>query len=195
MAFLRRLNFFLRGHRRYMAASVLFGLAFAASGLVPPLLIRQILIAHAEGTAASVALPAIVGVLAVTYLGRGGARYIYGVLAHLVGYRTQVAVLTELYRHIQTLPQKFFTDRRLGGLVSRLGGRRRGDRGLRRSRDHRHHIGDRHTDLDARGAGRDQLAADARRPHSDSDHPGARALPVAAPSPHVVGCARRKWPR
>ena len=119
MAFLRRLNFFLRGHRRYMAASVLFGLAFAASGLVPPLLIRQILIAHAEGTAASVALPAIVGVLAVTYLGRGGARYIYGVLAHLVGYRTQVAVLTELYRHIQTLPQKFFTDRRLGGLVSR----------------------------------------------------------------------------
>ncbi len=102
-----------------MAASVFFGLAFAGSGIIPPLLIRQILIGQAEGTAASVALPTIVGVLVVTYLFRGVARYMYGLFSHLVAYRAQVAILTELYRHIQTLPHKFFSDRRVGGLVSR----------------------------------------------------------------------------
>ena len=64
-----------------MAASVLFGLAFADSEIIPPLLIRQILIGHAGGTAASVALPAIVGMLVVTYLFHGAARYVYGGLA------------------------------------------------------------------------------------------------------------------
>ncbi len=102
-----------------MAASVFFGLAFAGSGIIPPLLIRQILIGHAEGTAVSVALPAIVGVLVVTYVFRGAARYLYGLFSHLVAYRAQLTMLRELYRHIQTLPHKFFSDRRVGTLVSR----------------------------------------------------------------------------
>ena len=49
MEFLRKLNTFLAGQRRLMGGSIFFGLVFAASGLIPPLLIRQILVWAAEG--------------------------------------------------------------------------------------------------------------------------------------------------
>ena len=102
-----------------LSGTVLAGLVFAASGLVPPLLVRQILIWHAEGSAAQNAMALVVAALVVAYLVRAAARYTYGLLSHWSAYNVQQAMMVNLYRHIQTLPHRFFTDRRVGALVSR----------------------------------------------------------------------------
>ncbi len=119
MRFMRRLNEFLLGQRRLMAGSVAAGLIFAATGLIPPLLIRQILLWHAEGQAEAGAIAAIVAGLVAAFLLRGVTRYLYGVIAHIVAFRAQQRMLIAVYRHIQTLSHRFFTDRRVGSLVSR----------------------------------------------------------------------------
>ena len=102
-----------------LSGTVLAGLVFAASGLVPPLLVRQILIWHAEGSAAENAMALVVAALVVAYLVRAAARYTYGLLSHWSAYNVQQAMMVNLYRHIQSLPHRFFTDRRVGALVSR----------------------------------------------------------------------------
>ena len=102
-----------------LGGSVLAGIVFAASGLIPPLLVRQILIWHREGVAAENAMLAVVVALVAAYLVRAAARYIYGLLSHWAAYDVQQAMMVTLYRHIQTLPHRFFTDRRIGSLVSR----------------------------------------------------------------------------
>ena len=102
-----------------LSGTVLAGLVFAASGLVPPLLVRQILIWHAEGSAAQSSMALVVAALVVAYLVRAAARYTYGLLSHWSAYNVQQAMMVNLYRHIQKLPHRFFTDRRVGALVSR----------------------------------------------------------------------------
>ena len=119
MTFLRQFAQFAGPERRMLSGTVLAGLVFAASGLVPPLLVRQILIWHAEGSAAQNAMVLVVAALLVAYLVRALARYTYGLLAHWSAYNVQQAMMVNLYRHIQTLPHRFFTDRRVGALVSR----------------------------------------------------------------------------
>ncbi len=119
MTFLRQFAQFAGPERRMLSGTVLAGLVFAASGLVPPLLVRQILIWHAEGSSAQNAMVLVVAALLVAYLVRALARYTYGLLAHWSAYNVQQAMMVNLYRHIQTLPHRFFTDRRVGALVSR----------------------------------------------------------------------------
>ena len=119
MTFLRQLSRFTGPRRRMLGGSVLAGIVFAASGLIPPLLVRQILIWHREGTAAENAMLAVVVALVAAYLVRAAARYTYGLLSHWAAYDVQQAMMVTLYRHIQTLPHRFFTDRRIGSLVSR----------------------------------------------------------------------------
>tara|TARA_B100000029_G_scaffold424357_1_gene432063 strand:- start:486 stop:2276 length:1791 start_codon:yes stop_codon:yes gene_type:complete len=119
MNFLRRLSRFIAPERRTVIGSVLAGLVFAGSGLIPPLLIRQILLWHADGTATQNAIGIIVIALVIAYVVRATARYTYGMLSHWAAYNVQHAMMVTLYRHIQTLPHRFFTDRRVGALVSR----------------------------------------------------------------------------
>jgi len=119
MNFLRRLSQFIAPERRTVIGSIVAGLVFAGSGLIPPLLIRQILLWHADGTAAENSIGMIVVVLLIAYLVRATARYAYGMLSHWAAYNVQHAMIVTLYRHIQTLPHRFFTDRRVGALVSR----------------------------------------------------------------------------
>ena len=102
-----------------LIGTVAAGLLFTASGLVPPLFVRQILIWHAEGTTADNAMLVVVAALVGAYLVRAAARYTYGLLSHWAAYNVQQAMMVNLYRHIQTLPHRFFTDRRVGSLVSR----------------------------------------------------------------------------
>lgn len=102
-----------------LIGTVAAGLLFTASGLVPPLLVRQILIWHADGSTAENAMLVVVAALVGAYLVRAAARYTYGLLSHWAAYNVQQAMMVSLYRHIQTLPHRFFTDRRVGSLVSR----------------------------------------------------------------------------
>ncbi len=119
MEFLKRLSQFAGPERRTLSGSVVAGLVFAASGLVPPLLVRQILIWHADGTTSGASIGLIVVALIAAYAVRALARYAYGMLSHWAAYNVQHRMMVTLYRHIQTLPHRFFTDRRVGALVSR----------------------------------------------------------------------------
>ena len=119
MTFIRQLSQFTGPRRRMLGGAILAGIVFAASGLIPPLLVRQILIWHREGSTAENAMLAVVVALVAAYLVRAAARYTYGLLSHWAAYDVQQAMMVTLYRHIQTLPHRFFTDRRIGSLVSR----------------------------------------------------------------------------
>ncbi|MCY3912322.1 MAG: ABC transporter ATP-binding protein [Chloroflexi bacterium] len=122
MTFLRRLHVFLRGQHRLMAATIVFGILFAGTGLVAPLLVRQILVWHAEGAVETGALSIIIAVLVGSFVLRAAGRYGYGALSHIVAYRAQHLMLVALNRHIQSLPHRFFEQRRTGNLISRAVG-------------------------------------------------------------------------
>ena len=122
MTFLRRLHVFLRGQHRLMAVTIVFGMVFAGTGLIAPLLVRQILLWHAEGTVETGALSIIILVLVGSFVLRAAGRYGYGAVSHIVAYRAQHLMLVTLYRHIQSLPHRFFEHRRIGNLISRAVG-------------------------------------------------------------------------
>lgn len=105
-----------------MAATIVFGILFAGSGLIAPLLVRQILLWHAEGNVETGALGIIIAVLVGSFVLRAAGRYGYGAFAHIVAYRAQHLMLVTLYRHIQSLPHRFFEHRRTGNLISRAVG-------------------------------------------------------------------------
>ena len=105
-----------------MAVTILFGIVFAGTGLVAPLLVRQILLWHAEGTVETGALSIIIVVLVGSFVLRAAGRYGYGAFSHIVAYRAQHLMLVTLYRHIQSLPHRFFEQRRTGNLISRAVG-------------------------------------------------------------------------
>ena len=119
MEFIKRLSNFAGPERRTLIGSIVAGLVFSASGLVPPLLVRQILIWHADGTTSGTSIGLIVVALIAAYAVRALARYAYGMLSHWAAYNVQHRMMVTLYRHIQTLPHRFFTNRRVGALVSR----------------------------------------------------------------------------
>ena len=119
MNFIRRLSRFTGAERRTIGGSIIAGLVFAASGLVPPLLVRQILIWHAESSVSDNPMGWIVAALAIAYLIRALARYSYGILSHWAAYNVQHKMMVTVYNHIQKLPHRFFSDQRIGGLVSR----------------------------------------------------------------------------
>ena len=102
-----------------MAATIVFGMLFAGSGLIAPLLVRQILLWHAEGNVETGALSIIIAILVGSFVLRAGSRYAYGAISHIVAYRAQHLMLVTLYRHIQSLPHRFFEHRRTGNLISR----------------------------------------------------------------------------
>ena len=122
MTFLRRLHVFLRGQHHLMAVTIVFGIVFAGTGLVAPLLVRQILLWHAEGNVETGALSIIIVVLVGSFVLRAAGRYGYGAFSHIVAYRAQHLMLVTLYRHIQSLPHRFFERRRTGNLISRAVG-------------------------------------------------------------------------
>ena len=72
----------LAGDRRLIVGSVLAGLFFTGLGILPPLLVRQMIL-RLEGDTATRSFLALGLMLAGIYLLRGVARYMYGLLAHI----------------------------------------------------------------------------------------------------------------
>ena len=102
MEFIKRLSNFAGPERRTLIGSIVAGLVFSASGLVPPLLVRQILIWHADGTTSGTSIGLIVVALIAAYAVRALARYAYGMLSHWAAYNVQHRMMVTLSRHIQT---------------------------------------------------------------------------------------------
>ena len=111
----------LEDDRRLMAWSVVFGLLFTGLGIVPPLVVREIIL-RLEGTEAvgSFLLPGLL--VAGVYLLRGITRYLYGLMSHIAAYRTLHRLMYAVYRHLQGLSPSFLNRRHSGNLVARTVG-------------------------------------------------------------------------
>ncbi len=119
MAFFIQFYHLLKGRRLLMAFSIGCGLLFAAANLLPPLLIRELIEWLTEGGGSLQALLRVSLLLVGVYLLRGAARYGYGFFSHITAYRVMHDLMTRVYRHLQTLPHRFFNTQRTGSLISR----------------------------------------------------------------------------
>ncbi|MCB0079868.1 MAG: hypothetical protein KDE47_03010, partial [Caldilineaceae bacterium] len=120
-----RLLQLIHGERRtQMVLTIFFGLTFSLTTLVPPLLIRRIILWLTDGTATAGtvvtgSLLGIVLLLLVVYLIRGASRYYYGQFSHRVAYKVLDDLLVRVYRHLQTLSHRFYSKERTGSLLAR----------------------------------------------------------------------------
>ena len=119
MSFLRQFYQILEGRRLLLGLSVGCGLVFAASNLLPPLLIRTLIQWVTEGGDGEHDLLLLTFLLIAIYLVRGLARYGYGRFSHVAAYQVMHDLMVRVYSHIQTLPHRFFANQRTGNLISR----------------------------------------------------------------------------
>jgi len=115
----RRLFRYLRPHRGRMVIAVLALLCGAATGLVFPWIMQNLVDAVlAKGDLAE--LNRITLILIFTFLVRSAFYYFQGYNLTYVGERIVVDLRRETYEHLHRLSLRFFADRRVGELVSRL---------------------------------------------------------------------------
>ena len=114
-----RLLVFLAPYRWAMAAAVACGLAYTLLSLALPLVVRQVIhqLVSGEGTPEHLVGPTLL--LASVAVCRGLTRYGEAIISHVVAYRLLHELTTQVYDHVQRLPQRFFADRRSGELASR----------------------------------------------------------------------------
>lgn len=117
--FVLRLLSIIRDYRLAMSVSVTFGLIFAGTTLIPPLLIRRLINWLVEGGGTSADLVVMSLLLLGVYVVRGGCRYGYARFSHVVAYRVLDDLMVKVYRHLQRLSYRFFTRQRTGELISR----------------------------------------------------------------------------
>jgi ABC-type multidrug transport system fused ATPase/permease subunit len=116
---IRRLFTYLRPYRWRMVVAVVALIFGAALGLVFPW-IMQNLVDAVLGQRNRAELNRITLVLIVTFLTRSVFYYFQGYYLAWVGERIVVDLRRQTYEHLHRLSVRFFTDRRVGELVSRL---------------------------------------------------------------------------
>ena len=109
----------IRGSYGKLGLAIACGLLFAGTGLIPPLLIRQIIQWTTDGGGTLEALILITVLLLAVYVGRGLARYGYGRFSHEVSFDVLHSLMVRVYRHLQGLPHRFFNNQRTGSLIAR----------------------------------------------------------------------------
>jgi len=119
MEFLRQFWNILEGRRQLLVLSVLCGLAFAGANLLPPLMIARLIEWVTEGGGSADELVVLSASLLCVYLLRGLMRYGYGRFSHQAAYGTMHELMVRVYRHVQSLPHRFFSSERTGNLISR----------------------------------------------------------------------------
>lgn len=118
-SFVRGLWQLLAGRRLGMGLSVFCGLIFAGTTLIPPLLIRRLIDWITAGGGSSRALLGMTALLGGVYLLRGVSRYLYGHFSHIVAYAVMADLMVRIYRHLQRLSHRFFSQQRTGELSAR----------------------------------------------------------------------------
>jgi ATP-binding cassette subfamily B protein len=115
--FLSRVWKTLGNDRRLMACSVLFGLLFTGLGIIPPLLIRQMIRRLDQPQAAGFMWLGLM--IAGVYILRGFTRYLYGLMSHVAAYRTLHRLMNRVYRHLQGMSPAYLNRQHSGNLVAR----------------------------------------------------------------------------
>ncbi len=119
MTFLQQFWNILEGRRRLLLLSVLCGLAFAGANLLPPLMIAEVIGWITEGGGSAEKLVLLCAGLLGVYLLRGLTRFGYGCFSHQAAYGTLHELMVRVYRHVQSLPHRFYSGERTGNLISR----------------------------------------------------------------------------
>jgi len=117
--FLTGLWYILGDHRKLMALSILSGLLFSATTLVPPLLVRRLILWITDGGGSTSGLLAMTAVLGIVYVLRGAGRYFYGRFSHVASYGVTTDLMARVYRHLQQLSHSFYNRQRTGALIVR----------------------------------------------------------------------------
>ena len=116
---LRSLLYLVRDSRKKMGLAIACGLLFAATGLIPPLLIRRLIQWTTDGGGTFQALTIITIILLLVYIVRGLCRYGYGRFSHEVSFNVLHHLMVRVYTHLQSLPHRFFHNQRTGSLIAR----------------------------------------------------------------------------
>ncbi len=119
--FIRRIWKLLEEDRRLMVGSVLAGLCFTGLGILPPLLVRQ-MIRRLDGQSVGTSFITLGLMLAAIYLMRGCVRYLYGLSSHVAAYRTLHRLTNRVFQHLQGMSASFFDRNHSGNLVARTMG-------------------------------------------------------------------------
>jgi len=119
--FIRRIWKLLEEDRRLMVGSVLAGLCFTGLGILPPLLVRQ-MIRRLDGQSVGTSFMTLGLMLAAIYLMRGCVRYLYGLSSHVAAYRTLHRLTNRVFQHLQGMSASFFDRNHSGNLVARTMG-------------------------------------------------------------------------
>src|SRR5262245_4921961 len=115
----RRLLRYVAPYRRYLAVATVGLLGGAALGLVFPWIMQNLVDAVlAQHDLAE--LDRITLILIGTFLARGVFYYVQNYALAYAGERIVVDLRREVYSHLHELSLRFFNDRRVGELVSRL---------------------------------------------------------------------------
>lgn len=115
----RRLLHYLLPYRRWMVIAILSLVFGAALGLVFPW-IMQNLVDTVFSKGSLTELNRITALLIATFLVRSFFYYFQVYSLSYVGERIVIDLRTELYTHLQELSLRFYTERRVGELISRL---------------------------------------------------------------------------
>ena len=118
MRFLSRIWEALGTDRHLMVWSVLLGLLFTGLGIIPPLLVREMIRWVRDPELAGSFWLLGCGV-AVVYLLRGGTRYLYGLCSHIAAYRTLHRLSMRVYEHLQRMSPSYLNRHHSGNLVAR----------------------------------------------------------------------------
>ena len=118
MRFLSRIWEALGTDRNLMVWSVLLGLLFTGLGIIPPLLVREMIRWVRDPELAGSFWLLGCGV-AVVYLLRGGTRYLYGLCSHIAAYRTLHRLSMRVYEHLQRMSPSYLNRHHSGNLVAR----------------------------------------------------------------------------
>lgn len=118
MQFASRIWRVLAGDRHLMVASVGFGLLFTALGIIPPLLIRKMILWLRKPDPDD-AFWVLACLVAVVYIVRGAMRYLYGLSSHIAAYRALHRLSLNVYRHLQKMSPSYLNRHHSGNLVAR----------------------------------------------------------------------------
>ena len=116
--FISRILSLLGESRRLIGWSVFFGLVFTGLGILPPLLVRQ-MIRWLEVDAVSGSFLTLGLVLAGIFLLRGITRYFYGLSSHIAAYQTLHRLTNMVYQRLQGMSPSFLNRHHSGNLVAR----------------------------------------------------------------------------
>ena len=117
--FLTGLWHILEGHRKLVALSIVSGLLFSATTVVPPLLVRRLILWITDGGGSTSGLLTMTALLGIVYLLRGVGRYFYGQFSHVAAYSVTTSLMARVYRHLQQLSHSFYSRQRTGALIVR----------------------------------------------------------------------------